>query len=874
MTANRGDLSRMGRWAAAAVAIGVIAVLRIVSVVQAQAPEIDFGQPPPQWGGSGYGYWTRGEEYQPTGRAGYIARLTSGEMVQYQGGETIVFNASLAVEYNSDYVLAGFGGRVAESSYCEPLKDGKPVAPQVEMFDGQFHGYPATAVEGYCRYPSYAYPNVTCDLDGNCAPDTSSGVQKNWEGGSTYLSRLTCFEATPGGPCTLVIEEIMARTSGPAALGENAEQAVFEALVAEVDAWKARWYIPPPGADADSGDVPLPVAPGDSGPTTGCETYCLNGVSVDSPFCDCAPYTPPEPPEPPEDDLLSLVIGLLAALGVIGGGGWVVTRLVRRRPKARPRPAPPPERVLVDALGRKHVFVRDEQGRYINPQTGGELNEAHWQEYNRNLVNNRKFSDREQHKQSSRDGAFDREMDQMVEEQKQVQRDLRAVQQMERNLLFNPDRIGLWRGPGEPGDMYTNLKELREQLSSGEEIDRRRLDAVRRLYRDHAQGTILTPDEMPSDMDFTRDWVTGMLDSTLREIATQQNSDGGFSYKSMGLRLLANVATLGQIEIVLTPMESVYTMHDYVQQGGDSAWEGFKRTAGDVIKGEIMSWLGEAGGRRLARLGKPKPQLPRARTPKTRAPSRYARASGVDIHPHMAGMPEANIRRAQQLAQKHNVQIMIRPTNPEARALLERGLGAPKPSIIKNKTISHMDTLLGANADDLGKVGHFKPKLPPKNSVPDDMWKEVTDRYIQRSKEFRNQAAYVKQLQQQGKAIERNGVLYEVLADGTPGKPFCGDHDLFEILDAHGNPCPESLKQHVVKELQKPPFSAQHPAHIDWDYSHYSRTPGPHGAQSNYDVAKGIDGKIRQSHGPGGEPLIKFQPGTMQPIEGSYYAGA
>jgi len=93
-------------------------------------------------------------------------------------------------------------------------------------------------------------------------------------------------------------------------------------------------------------------------------------------------------------------------------------------------------------------------------------------------------------------------------------------------------------------------------------------------------------------------------------------------------------------------------------------------------------------------------------------------------------------------------------------------------------------------------------------------------------------------------------------------------------LDAHGNPCPESLKQHMLKELQKPPFSAQHGAHMDWDYSHYSRTPGPHGAQSPQDVAQAIDSTIRGSHGPGGEPLIKFQPGTRMPIEGSYYVGA
>jgi hypothetical protein len=231
------------RLALAVLATLLLALLWLPLELGAQAPAIDFGQPPPQWSESGYGYWTRSNEYLPTGRIGYIARLTSGEMVDYQGGETIQTDASLIVDSGSGEVLAGFGGRMTERIQCEPLKDDRPVVPQVKVTEGQFHGYPATVVEGYCRYPSYAYPIVTCDLAGNCAPDTSSGVQENWEGGYTYLARLTCFETTPGGPCTLVQEGITAWTEGPAALGENAEQAGFETLVAEVDDWKTRWSI-------------------------------------------------------------------------------------------------------------------------------------------------------------------------------------------------------------------------------------------------------------------------------------------------------------------------------------------------------------------------------------------------------------------------------------------------------------------------------------------------------------------------------------------------------------------------------------------------------------------------------------------------------
>ena len=41
---------------------------------------------------------------------------------------------------------------------------------------------------------------------------------------------------------------------------------------------------------------------------------------------------------------------------------------------------------------------------------------------------------------------------------------MQAIQRLERSLLFNPDRSGLWSGAGQPGDMYTNLKKLRQQM--------------------------------------------------------------------------------------------------------------------------------------------------------------------------------------------------------------------------------------------------------------------------------------------------------------------------------------------------------------------------------------------------------------------------
>ena len=201
-------------------------------VSRAQPPVIDFGQIPTLWGGSGLGYWTRPEEIRSTGRTGYIGRLNTGEMVE-NGEEKIYSGADLSVEYGVD-VRAGFGERVTAGVESATLSDGRKVNPQVKVTEGEFYGYRATIVEIIYTYPSYSYTGGGFEGD---------GVQERWEGGSTFLRRVTCFEARPSGPCTTVREAISAYTSPAGALGENAERDAYNALADELDAWKATWTI-------------------------------------------------------------------------------------------------------------------------------------------------------------------------------------------------------------------------------------------------------------------------------------------------------------------------------------------------------------------------------------------------------------------------------------------------------------------------------------------------------------------------------------------------------------------------------------------------------------------------------------------------------
>lgn len=210
----------------------------------AQAPTVDVGQLPAGWGPSVVGMWTRPTEYQESGRVGNTAVRPGGDSSAFETKETIVSEADLGIEYSSDQVLAGFAERASAGS-CAPLKDGTPVAMKVEVSEGQFHGYPATVVTQICSYPSYAHRSDVYAQE--------EGLDM-WEGGVTSMQRLTCVETTPGGPCTLIWEIMGAWVNAPFCLGENAERPVFDALVAQVDAWKTRWTITVAGQPAP----PLP----------------------------------------------------------------------------------------------------------------------------------------------------------------------------------------------------------------------------------------------------------------------------------------------------------------------------------------------------------------------------------------------------------------------------------------------------------------------------------------------------------------------------------------------------------------------------------------------------------------------------------------
>ena len=83
------------------------------------------------------------------------------------------------------------------------------------------------------------------------------------------------------------------------------------------------------------------------------------------------------------------------------------------------------------------------------------------------------------------------------------------------------------------------------------------------------------------------------------------------------------------------------------------------------------------------------------------------------------------------------------------------------------------------------------------------------------------------------------------------------------------------MRAQVINELKKPPFNAQHGAHMDWKYDHLSHDipeGAPAGTKSEFAVAQGIDQAVLNKHKQGGQPLVSYGADQTDPT-GSYFEG-
>jgi hypothetical protein len=190
---------------------------------------------------------------------------------------------------------------------------------------------------------------------------------------------------------------------------------------------------------------------------------------------------------------------------------------------------------------------------------------------------------------------------------------------------------------------------------------------------------------------------------------------------------------------------------------------------------------------------------------------------------------------------------------------------------VKNKTISELDTFIGAKKGNIGKVGSFKPKFDKaamKNLSPAKR-DAVVKRFKQRHREWQNQKDHIEKYTDAGKLHVEDGVVYSGKKGGK-GKPFTGDIDIFDIRGPNGERLTRAQYDRAIKHLVDSGLTnVEHGAHLWWEYM-------KSGSAKDVKVNKNIYKKIAEGHSEGGEPLVEFEPGSGGgvKIKTIFYKGA
>jgi len=230
------------------------------------------------------------------------------------------------------------------------------------------------------------------------------------------------------------------------------------------------------------------------------------------------------------------------------------------------------------------------------------------------------------------------------------------------------------------------------------------------------------------------------------------------------------------------------------------------------------------------------------------------------------GMPEKDVLKLQEFCSKKGVILDVRPTTPHAEPMLRSGTALPKPAEIKAKTIDQLDVDLGlARPEDLGKVGRFRPgkgDLPNNiDELPVKTQEALKERLADRDEEWFDTFFDISDLLSSGKIdIDSNGIITNKgLVPGAEGKPFTGDHDLFDIRNKDGTALTPERYQEIRDLLLDLDAGIQHGSAMGWkadDYASFSTESG----QKSYK-------KMMTDHSEGGtKPLVRLGDGEPQAV--------
>jgi hypothetical protein len=159
---------------------------------------------------------------------------------------------------------------------------------------------------------------------------------------------------------------------------------------------------------------------------------------------------------------------------------------------------------------------------------------------------------------------------------------LTNLQHMEHEIWFGKAQK-LWKGEGEPGNVRAHIDKLIDDLIHGKSVDLNKYGQIYTVYTGHVTGRTITEDMIPTSNQLWRETISNGIAWTTQEIVTGRTIDGETSYKSFILRGLVGFATGGASEYVYVPANSLYTMKNYVDSGGNSILGGFLAGSGEAI---------------------------------------------------------------------------------------------------------------------------------------------------------------------------------------------------------------------------------------------------------------------------------------------------
>ncbi|RBQ14982.1 hypothetical protein DP939_37995 [Spongiactinospora rosea] len=239
-------------------------------------------------------------------------------------------------------------------------------------------------------------------------------------------------------------------------------------------------------------------------------------------------------------------------------------------------------------------------------------------------------------------------------------------------------------------------------------------------------------------------------------------------------------------------------------------------------------------------------------------PSKASRAENSPLSRKKAqaeyGILVKNSRKFQRFADRNQVIIDVRPTNPDSVRHLIRGAWY-KPVDIKAKTINTADTFLNIAPEKKGLVGFFVHPVPePKvaNLAEKDA-QTGWNRYRMRVDERAKYGPKMRALARKPLGPGRFNVIGHVVHGYDEYKrphPIAGDHDLYDIRRPDGSEIPRDEYDLLIEDMRRGKFGVMHGAVARWD-------PEPEEREMR-------DKLVRQHQRGGDEGLVRFAPG--QPI--------